>query len=167
MALMLDSPMSHFIRESTWGFQAVETVHVLAFIFVVGSITVVDLRLLGVASRAMPVTELARDTLKWTWFAFAIAFISGFLMVMAKIDEYVVLPVFWLKYAFMACAGINMLYFELVTYRGVAAWDVGKSMPPAAKIAGGLSLLFWALVIVCGRWIGFTVDGGSVFGHGF
>ena len=27
----------------------------------------------------------------------------------------------------------------------------------AAKIAAALSLLFWSTVIICGRWIGFTV----------
>ena len=55
-------------------------------------------------------------------------------------------------------AGANMLAFHRFTYRGVAAWDVDTPTPPAAKLAGGLSLLFWIGVVACGRWVGFTTQ---------
>jgi hypothetical protein len=34
-------------------------------------------------------------------------------------------------------------------------WDHAKP-PPAAKFAGGASLLLWTVIVATGRWIGFT-----------
>jgi hypothetical protein len=55
----------------------------------------------------------------------------------------------------LLAAGLNMLLFQLLTARGVAAWDSGRP-PRAARIAGMASLLLWAAVVLLGRWIGFT-----------
>lgn len=160
-------PVAKFIRESTWAFATLESIHVVAIVLVVGSITIVDLRLVGIASNNWSVTEICRDTLKWTWGAFIVAALSGALMVMAKIGEYIVVPSFWLKFLFMFGAAVNMLIFEKLTFRRVADWDSGRAVPPAAKLAGALSIAFWVLVVICGRWIGYTVGFGSVFGGGF
>ena len=159
--------LSQFIRESSWAFPAIESIHVLAIVLVVGTIAIVDLRLIGIASNNCAVTQISRDTLKWTWGAFILAVITGSLMAIAKIDSYVVVPSFWLKFAFMFAAAINMLIFELVTFRSVRQWDANCGVPRAAKIAGTLSLVLWTLVVIFGRWIGYTVNFGSVFGGGF
>jgi hypothetical protein len=52
-------------------------------------------------------------------------------------------------------AGLNMLVFQLVTFRGVATWDADRP-PPAARAAGTLSIVLWCSVIGFGRWIGFV-----------
>jgi hypothetical protein len=62
---------------------------------------------------------------------------------------------FQLKALALLGAGLNMAVFELLTARGVAAWNSSKP-PRAARIAGALSLLLWAAVVLLGRWIGFT-----------
>jgi hypothetical protein len=56
----------------------------------------------------------------------------------------------------LVLAGLNMLYFHKVTYPGIASWDAGQP-PPAARMSGFISLTIWLLVIVFGRWIGYTV----------
>jgi hypothetical protein len=53
-------------------------------------------------------------------------------------------------------ARINMLVFQFVTWRGVAAWDRNAPPPRAARVAAALSILLWTIVIVLGRIIGFT-----------
>lgn len=63
---------------------------------------------------------------------------------------------FWLKMGAIALAGLNMFIFELLTVKTVAAWDRGAPTPRAAKLAGILSILLWASVIVLGRVIGYT-----------
>ena len=57
----------------------------------------------------------------------------------------------------MILAAVNMLYFELVTFRNVAAWDMSAKPPFAARLAGVLSLALWCGVIMTGRWIGFSL----------
>ena len=63
-------------------------------------------------------------------------------------------PFRW-KMLLMLLAGVNMLYFQLVTFRGVATWDSGNP-PLPARTAGISSILLWSGVIGLGRWIGFT-----------
>src|ERR1700733_4856693 len=76
------------IRESDWLFPTIETVHVFALVLVVGSILRVDLRLLGLANRDRPFSQMAREMLPWTWTCFAIAAIAGLLMFSSKAVVY-------------------------------------------------------------------------------
>jgi len=83
-----DLSISHAIRISTGLFLAIRFLHFIAIMFVVASISKVDLRLMGIAEKRTPVTELLADILPWTWKAFAVAAISGILLFMS--DERVV-----------------------------------------------------------------------------
>ena len=150
------SPLGSTISQSTWMFPTIETVHVVAIATVIGTIAVVDLRLLGVASKARPASALIREFLPWTWGAFALAVISGGLLFTSRAADYMALPAFVAKFAIMALAAANMLVFHLTAERRIAAWDLGR--PTAgARIAGGLSLFLWAAIVVCGRQVGFSL----------
>ncbi len=146
------------VSQSTWLFPAIETVHVIALALVVGSIAVLDLRLLDRSWRIRAVTELTLDILPWTWASFTVAATTGFLMFTSAASKYAADTPFRLKMILLLLAGANMLIFHRFTYRSVAAWDVDVPTPAAARIAGGLSLLFWIGVVTCGRWVGFTTQ---------
>ena len=60
----------------------------LALTLVVGSIAIVDLRLLGVASRGRPITKLMRDVLPITWIAFLGAMITGLMLFISQANIY-------------------------------------------------------------------------------
>jgi hypothetical protein len=143
------------IRESAWLFPTIETVHVFALVLVVGSIMMVDLRLLGLGNRDRPFRELAAEALPWTWSAFVVAAIAGSLLFSSKAVTYYGNIPFRLKMACLLLAGINMAAFHLLGTRQVASWDRGKP-PLAAKFAGGFSLTLWITIVAAGRWIGFT-----------
>lgn len=151
------SSLGVYIAESTWAFPTIETLHVIAIVTVVGSIAIMDLRLLGIASRDNAVTAVSRDTLPLTWIAFLCAAITGLLLFVSKASTYMANPWFLSKMALLACAGLNMVIFHSVGWKSVRAWDVNTPVPQAGKVAGALSLIFWALVIFCGRTIGFTL----------
>ena len=150
-------PLAVFINQTKWVFTTVEIVHVIAISLVIGSIAIVDLRLLGVASTRRPFTQLAREVLPWTWAAFAVAAIAGFLLFISNATAYFASTTFWIKMSIMALAAINMLIFELITVRSVQTWDVSPTPPLPARLAGGISFTCWVLVFVFGRWTGFTV----------
>jgi len=71
-----------------WLFPIVETLHVMALALVVGSIAMMDLRLLGIASRSSAVSRLSNEVLPWTWTAWTAAAVFGTLMFMAKAETY-------------------------------------------------------------------------------
>jgi site-specific recombinase len=148
------SPLGRGIAESAYMFPLVESVHVLAIAIVVGSISIVDLRLLGWTSRNMSITRLSESVLPFTWTAFVFAVIAGLVLFASNATGYYDNIAFRMKMLLMLFAGVNMLVFQGVTLRGVQRWDDGMP-PPAARIAGALSLALWIGVVAFGRWIGF------------
>jgi len=150
------SPLGSTISQSTWMFPTFETIHVVAIATVLGTIAVVDLRLLGVASKGRPASALIHEFLPWTWGAFALALISGTLLFTSRAADYMALPFFLAKFVIMAAAAANMLVFHLTAERRIASWNMGRPVI-GARVAGGLSLALWALIVVCGRQVGFSL----------
>ena len=140
------------------GFPTIESLHVIALTIVFGTIAVVDLRLCGLASTNRRFTEMADELLPWTWGAFVLAVIFGSLLFISHALIYFNNTAFRLKFVFMFFAAVNMLVFELVTRRSVARWDLGSKIPPPARLAGALSLLFWITSVYLGRQTGWTMD---------
>ena len=140
----------------SWMFPALETLHVFALIAVLGTIALVDWRLLGLSSRQHSVALLSRQTLPWTWAGFGLAVASGLLMSVGQAGEYITNPSFLIKMTLLVLAGLNMLAFHLLTWRTVSRWDVEAPPPLAARVAGALSLALWIGVVAAGRWIAFT-----------
>jgi hypothetical protein len=152
-----DLPIAEHIRANELAFPWLESVHVLAITLVLGSIAVADLRLLGLASVKRPVSQLLHEVLPVTWVAFAVALITGGLMFTSNAVEYVHNTPFQFKMLLLVLAGLNMLVFQLVTFRGVGGWDEAARTPAGARFAGAFSLLCWIGVVAFGRWIGFTI----------
>jgi hypothetical protein len=144
------------ISESSWLFPGIESVHVLAITMVVGSITMVDLRLLGVNLRDRPVGELIDEILPWTWTSFAVAVCSGALLFSSNATHYWGTVPFRAKMLLLILAGVNMTVFHATTLRSVEVWGRRPHTPRAAKISGGVSLGLWIGVVSLGRWIGFV-----------
>jgi hypothetical protein len=155
LARLQDLSLPTQIRESDWLFPTIETVHVFALVLVVGTIMTVDLRLLGVANKERPFSQVASEMLPWTWAAFAIAALAGMLMFSSKALTYYSNIPFRLKMLCLLLAGINMATFHWLGTRHLEAWDRGRP-PRTAKLAGGASLLLWTSIVAAGRWIGFT-----------
>ena len=129
----------------------------IAIVLVVGTISIVDLRLLGLASRNRAVTVLMREVLPYTWAAFLVAVITGSLLFSSNATKYAHNFYFEAKMALLAIAVCNMAVFHLIGAGDIVRWDAAGKTPVAAKTAGGISLLIWIVVVVSGRWIGFTL----------
>ena len=151
-----DTSMAETIRDSVWVFPAIETVHVIAIAFVVGSIMRLDLRLAGLVWRDRPVTEVSRHMLPWTWASFVIATVFGLALFASKPFTYLQILFFDVKMLLIVLAGVNMVIFQKFIFKGVAKWDRSPFPPTAVRLAGSLSLAFWVSVLVCGRFIGFV-----------
>ena len=155
---MANWPLSQYIAGSSWAYPTFETIHVIAIVMVIGSIAIMVLRLLGLASINSRVTLISDDTLPWTWGAFGIAVLSGVLLFISKAVDYAANPFFFWKLVVIALAGVNMAVFHVITWRSVDEWNSGAAIPKAAKLAGGLSLGLWVVVVFLARAIGFTLD---------
>jgi hypothetical protein len=153
-----DSGIGSAVRESETLCPLVEFVHVLAASMVVGSILVVDLRMIGLAWMSRPYSRVAADVLPFTWSAFFVAVIAGSLLFASNATGFIHNPYFLAKMSLLVVAGINMLAFHFVTSRNVAAWDDAQRTPFTVRFAGALSIALWVGVIAGGRWTGFYLD---------
>jgi hypothetical protein len=149
------SALAEWIRNTNPAMQVVEATHVLAAVMVLGTVLIVDLRLLGVHDSRRAFTHVSRETLPLTWLAFALAVVTGSLMFTTSAQTYFGNAAFQWKALALLAAGLNMALFQLLSARGIAAWDDGAP-PRGARAAGLLSILLWAAVVLLGRWIGFT-----------
>ena len=154
---LYDTPVAAAIRESGTLFPWVESIHVLAITLVVGSIAVVDLRLLGIAWNSRSISRITREILPFTWTAFAVAAVTGGLLFSSNAVKYTHNVFFLAKMSLLLIAFINMMVFHFITGRNMHIWDEAGRTPVEAKFAGGVSLGVWVAIVVCARWIGFTI----------
>ena len=153
-----DTRVATAISEGDALFPWIECVHVLALTLVIGSIAIVDLRLLGLRSRGRSVIETTAEALPITWSAFSIAVITGGLMFSSNAVAYAHNGFFQAKMALIGFAGLNMMVYHSFVARGAASWHTASSTPLRARLVGGVSLALWIAVAACGRWVGFTIN---------
>jgi hypothetical protein len=146
-------PVSEHIG-ATWWFPLLESIHIVAATFVLGSILMVDLRLLGLAARRHPLSRIIKEVVPWTIGAFAVAAVAGFGLFVTQASRYAGNRAFQVKVVLLVLAVANMAAFHLITRRGIAAWDTTEITSASARLAGGLSLALWVGVMLAGRWVG-------------
>ena len=157
LAWLQSTAIAKTIAENEILFPWIESIHVLAVVLVIGTISVVDLRLLCIASVRRPVSQVLHDVLPLTWGAFALAALSGALLFSSNATTYAGNFFFRGKLVLLCLAGLNMAGFHLLGSRDVAQWESSSRTPAAAKLAGAVSLAIWISVVVFGRWTGFTL----------
>ncbi len=145
---LVNSPWSHFMNSYEWVFPAVQSLHFIGFAMSIGTIAIVDLRLLGLGMRRQAPAELAADLAPWTHAGIAVMLTTGPLMFSTDAVAYHFNPSFQFK---IACLMLALLFHFTVHRRAVR-----PDVPPiAAKLAAATSLLLWTAVVGGGRMIAF------------
>ncbi|BAV64449.1 DUF6644 family protein [Sphingobium cloacae] len=151
-----ETPVALAIKEGDQFFPWLESFHVLAITLVVGTIAIVDLRLLGYPSHRRGARQLIVELLPFTWAAFVAAVITGVLLFISNAVKYSENPLFLIKMGLLLAAGVNMAIFHHGAYRKITEWDDLLPPPVSVRVAGASSLCLWIGVIIFGRWIGFS-----------
>src|SRR4029079_3259230 len=131
------------LHESLYAYTWIETAHVIAITLFVGTIAMVDLRLLGLAWRTVPVSQMTARILPWTVAGFIVMVITGLLLFYA-------IPVrtwhsvwFRAKVVLLLLAAINIWIFHRRVQRDRALWDAAALPPVAARVSAAVSLCVW------------------------
>lgn len=147
-----ESALGHAMRSSPALYPAVEILHILGFVVLVGSILALDLRLLGLG-RAIPIPPMAQLLLPVSRCSFLLAISMGFLLFSADAAHVVRNPAFQTKLLLIAAALVNIAIAHAGPWRRVALWDADA--PAGAKVTALVSLLLWLSVICAGRLIAY------------
>ena len=145
------------IRDSLWLFPIIETLHIFGIVALVGSTSILDLRLMGLTFREEPVSKLARRFLPWTWFGFVVQGVTGILMFSSEAVKMYGNWAFVIKMVLIGVAGLNAFIFHSLAYQSVDKWDNEPIAPVSARIAGTVSILLWFGIVALGRWIAYVL----------
>lgn len=155
LAWLQNTALSTWLRESEsiWALPTALTVHTLGLAVLVGASWVVDLRLLGVASR-VPLVPL-QPFFRVMWIGFWINAVTGTLLFAADATRKGTSVTFLLKMIFVAIGVATMVLIKRNLYgRNGDAPTVGRN----TKLLAAASLVVWAAAITAGRLLAYMVE---------
>jgi len=150
MALFLAYDVANnTLNTNEWAFPVCEVLHILGFAIGIGTITMVDLRLLGIGMKKESAADLWKGTFPWTLGGLALALITGPLIFSSDPNMYLRNASFRFKITALVLA----IIFNYTLHRRVA---LKQSPGGVAVLAGLISLVLWASVIFGGIFIAFV-----------
>lgn len=144
-----------FVRITPNLYPILMALHVLGIAMLVGPAMVVDLRLLGIGSRYLSITALARMLLPVSRTGFGVVVLTGSCMfagVALTVGSSAAAK--W-KAGLLILALLNVAVFHHGIYRSVETWAKSSRTPIAAKISALISMLAWTGVIFAGRFLAY------------
>ena len=145
-----------FVNDNDWVWPVCEMLHFVGMALLIGTVGLVDLRILGVA-KGLPIATLEK-LVPWGVAGFVINAVTGIMFVAGNPVggpiEYLNNAAFETKVVLMLIAGLNLLVYYVA---GIAraAESVGPNGDAAlgAKVVATVSLVAWFSVIIFGRLI--------------
>ena len=151
------TPVGVLIKESPWGFPIIVAVHIFGITLSVGMLVWFDLRLLGVSMTGYRASVIYRRLMPWMFTGFTIMFITGLMLVTAYATAAYGNLYFRIKVSAMVLAAVNALVYHRYTERRIREWDDASPPPTGARFAGLVSICVWAVVIMAGRMMSYTM----------
>jgi hypothetical protein len=137
-------------RHSTYFFPSVEVVHLFGLTLLLGTVLVLNLRLLGAIMPRSSIPEIARATAPLLWTAATLALGSGLLLFLAEAIKCYYNVAFWYKMGLL----ISAVVFQLIVHQKLKV-AAGPSTG-FTKGTGAISLVLWCGVALAGRAIAFV-----------
>jgi uncharacterized membrane protein SirB2 len=143
------------IRDTAWIIPAVQVVHILAIAVVMGSVLLLNLRVIGIISAGETNDAFTRRYLPWVWSGLAVLLISGAILIIGEPGRDLKNATFWTKMALIVCAIALTLTLERPVLHDAGFWDrPGRRL--VARVMALLSMGCWVGITLCGRWIAYT-----------
>ena len=147
-----ESAYAFAIRDSTWIYPIANLTHILGLALLVGSILLLDLRILGIG-RSVSIDALSRLTTPFSVLGICLMLASGNVLFSADAAALATNPIFRLKMAILAVALANAVLFRLIWQRRIVEWN--GAVPGFAKLQAALSGIAWLSVGSSGRLIAY------------
>ncbi|MBT8145984.1 MAG: hypothetical protein KJN90_03980 [Gammaproteobacteria bacterium] len=155
-ALWLDThELGTRLHESYYMYNWIESTHVLTLMLCLGMLFLIDLRMLGMAFTNIPASSIARRLNTPMLVGFIVMFITG-------ITLFYAVPVrntqsIWLrvKLVLLIAAAVNAFLFHKNMMSATGDWDTQARAPANLRLGATLSLVFWGVIVICGRLIAY------------
>jgi hypothetical protein len=144
------------VAESLWGYPLLETIHSIGMAMMIGSLGLINLRVLGFKPD-LPLLE-TRQLLPLAWVGFTLNAISGTLLFTSDAVYFFGKYTFRIKMVLIILGGINAALLGQRVFRDAAAAAGAPALPPttSTKWIAFLSLVFWFGAVIAGRLIAYA-----------
>jgi hypothetical protein len=159
MDWMLSTPLNTLVIGYAWSWPTLESLHFLALCTLMGSLLIMDLRLIGF-QRMIPLSAV-HSLMPLAIGSFAINLVSGLGFLFGDPNTYFQNYAFWVKMGFIVLAGINFLVYFTRVEPQILKLGPNDPTPGSAKLVGVLSLVFWFGVLSYGRLLPYLGTGGG------
>ena len=146
------TPPAIFVAETLWAYPLFETLHTLGMALLIGSLGLINLRILGYKPELPLVGTL--DLLPLAWLGLSINIVSGLALFMSDAVYFWDSVTFKVKLGLILLAGINAFLLSQSVFRDAR---LGHSARPSsgARLIAASSLVFWVGAIIAGRLIAY------------
>jgi hypothetical protein len=156
IAWLYESAPSTMIRDVSWIVPTVQCIHIIAIAVIFGSAFVSDLRLAGVLATDESPGKVVRRYFPWMWRALIVLLLTGLVMSIGEPERVLANSTFWLKMV-LVVAAFTLTWLARRPLLSPDAEASGARWAHLVKPISWLSLFLWCCVIVCGRWIAYTI----------
>lgn len=146
------SPLGEALRQSVILYPAINLMHLLGLVLLVGPILLLDLRLLGAAT-TLPLREVSRYLTAFALLGLSLLFASGSFLFAADAGALISNPVLMIKLGLITLGLTNAVLFRSLWSPRFAHWD--EAPPLGGRIQAALSILLWFSVASAGRLIAY------------
>ncbi|HTS60004.1 MAG TPA: DUF6644 family protein [Terriglobales bacterium] len=149
--MLLQNVIGDALNETEWAFPLAECIHIGGFAIGVGSIALVDFRMLNLGLRHQTSATILRYTELWTVIALVFVVFSGFALFSSMPGIYLHNLVFPAKMHILLAA----IIFNFTVHRKVATME--NPPPLLSKVVATVSLLLWVSIVFGGIFTGFLI----------
>jgi len=147
--MLLQNTFVDALNDAEWAFPLAECIHIGGFAIGVGSIALVDFRMLNLGLRHETPARILKYTELWTIVALVFVVFSGLMLFLSQVHIYLINQIFPIKMYVLAAA----LVYNFTIHRKVAT--MANPPPALSKVVASVSLLLWVLVVFGGIFTGF------------
>jgi hypothetical protein len=146
------TPPASFVAETLWAYPLFETLHTVGMALLIGSLGLINLRILGYKSE-LPIAGTL-DFLPLAWLGFTVNLISGVALFMSDAVYFWSSNTFKVKLGLIVLAGINVFVLSQSVFREARAGQV-PATGGLVRFMAVSSLVFWVGAIITGRLIAY------------
>jgi len=154
--------LSVFIqRHNSWVIPTIQTIHIVGIGVVLGSVFMIDLRVLGWAGMDQTLRQTTTRFGPWLTAALYVQLATGVLMVIGEPVRELVTFSFWLKMVFVAVGTLIAAIFQITLRNHEQKWEGTLVNRRSIKCLAVLTFLIWVCIIILGRLIAYDHVCGS------
>jgi putative copper export protein len=148
-------------NHNSWVIPTIQSIHIAGIGVVIGSVFMVDLRILGWAGMDQTLRQTTRRFGPWLTGALCVLLATGILMVIGEPVRELVTVSFWLKMFLVVVGALVAVFFQKSVRKYEEDWETRKTHRASIKFLAILTFLIWVAIIFLGRLIAYDHVWGS------